>query len=184
MCSVCVPAHPGAAEVHPRYRCRAPRTGRPGPRPCGSGRRTGIDPAHGERAFRMPSAGRRVRRGTSAGNRPGGSPLGIVVEEGGLGVIAGFARGQVRFGLDAPVAPEVGNRYPALPQDPPDEQVAVAPGGILLAAEQGDPGRPGPGQDLVEALLERRARGETAVEHVALLVVELIALRPAAKFPA
>ena len=60
----------------------------------------------------------------------------------------------------------------------------MAPGGILLGAEQGDAGRPGPGHNLVEAFLERRARGEPAVEHVALLVVELLTRRAAAEFPA
>ena len=72
---------------------------------------------------------------------------------------------------------------PRFPQDPRDKQVAVAPGRILLAAEQGDALGLGPGQYPVDSRTERRARGEPVIEHVALRVVEPGAFRPAARVP-
>jgi hypothetical protein len=78
----------------------------------------------------------------------------------------------------------MGHRHATFPQDPPDKQVAVAAGRILLAAEQGDALRLCPGQYPVDSLTERRALGEPAIEHVALRVVEFSAFWPAPEFPA
>src|ERR1700733_6001503 len=113
-----------------------------------------------------------------------------VVEEGGLGgspwrrAGVGLPDGQFRLGLHAPIAPDVGHGHAARPQNPPDQEVAVTTVRVFLAAEQGDAGRLCFGQYLVEAAAERRGRGELAVEHVALLVVELVALGPAAELAA
>jgi len=67
-----------------------------------------------------------------------------VVEEGGLGAGpwwragVGLPDGQFCLGLHAPIAPDVAHGHAACPQNPPDEQMAVASGRVFLAAEQGD----------------------------------------------
>ena len=67
-----------------------------------------------------------------------------VVEEGGLGVSPWWRAGvglpdrQFFLSLNMPTAPDVGHRHAARPQNPPEEQMAVASGRVFLAAEQGD----------------------------------------------
>ena len=86
--------------------------------------------------------------------------------------------------MNAAVAPDVPDDDTPLTQGLPDEEPAVAPGGVFLAAKQGDPaGRYLPFQPMY-TIEERLGAFDKRVVHPALRVVELFPIGPSAQLPA
>ena len=98
-----------------------------------------------------------------------------------LGLAESLLPSELLFGLGAPVAPHVDNAYCPLGEHATDQAAAMTVGGVFFPAHQrGAVGFDG-ALDLFDAALKRRRLSEPIVTHVALVVVELLVVGPAAE---
>lgn len=83
---------------------------------------------------------------------------------------------EIGLGLEPTVPSDVIQPNSSISEDSPDEQPAMAARRILLAARHGHPESLGSTLEAFDSSKEGRRRGERAVQHVTLRVVELLPL--------
>jgi hypothetical protein len=83
--------------------------------------------------------------------------------------------------LSRAIAPDVGYGHSFAVQNARDEKESVAFGGVLLAAHHGNTEPSRPNAQPTQAVLELRRFGDPSIQHVAIRVIELVAVGTSTK---